>query len=113
LSFLFVLPFGFSVTSTALFCIFLGVGHGLFAVARNTLPLILFGAKEYGSYMGQLMVPQNIVNAASPIIVAAAISRIHPVSALWIAGIGAVTGFGAVLGLMHICRDHAVAHPKD
>ena len=113
LSFLFVLPFGFSLTATALFCVFLGVGHGLFAVARNTLPLILFGAKEYGSYMGLLMVPQNIVNAASPIIVAAAISRIHPVSALWIAGIGAVTGLGAVLGLRRICREYAIAHPKD
>ena len=62
--------------------------------------------------MGLLMVPQNIVNAASPIIVAAAISRIHPVSALWIAGIGAVTGFGAVLGLMRICRDHADRPPQ-
>lgn len=113
LSFLFVLPFGFSLTSTALFCLFLGVGHGLFAVARNTLPLILFGAKEYGAYMGMLMVPQNIVNAASPIIVAAAISRIHPISALWIAGVGAVTGLGAVLGLMRICRGHALVHPKD
>lgn len=113
LSFLFVLPFGFSLTSTALFCLFLGVGHGLFAVARNTLPLILFGAKEYGAYMGMLMVPQNIVNAASPIIVAAAISRIHPISALWIAGVGAVTGLGAVLGLMRICRGHSLVHPKD
>ncbi len=113
LSFLFVLPFGFSLTSTALFCICLGVGHGLFAVARNTLPLILFGAKEYGAYMGLLMVPQNIVNAASPIIVAAAISRIHPVSALWIAGVGAVTGLGAVLALVRICRGHAIVHPKD
>ena len=112
LSFLFVLPFGFSLTSTALFCICLGVGHGLFAVARNTLPLILFGAKEYGSYMGLLMVPQNIVNAASPIIVAAAISRIHPVSALWIAGLGAVTGLGAVLMLVRICRGHTIVHPK-
>lgn len=112
LSFLFLLPFGLTVTTTALFCICLGLGHGLFAVARNTLPLILFGAKEYGYYMGLLMVPQNIVNAAAPIIFAAAISRVHAAAALALAGFGAVTGFGAVLALVRACRGHGGVHPR-
>lgn len=112
LSFLFLLPFGLTITTTALFCLCLGVGHGLFAVGRNTLPLILFGAKEYGYYMGLLMVPQNIVNAVSPIIFAAAISRVHPAGPLWLAGISAVTGLGAVLALMRACRGHGVLHPR-
>jgi predicted MFS family arabinose efflux permease len=111
-SFLFILPFGLSLSTAIPFCIFLGVGHGLFAVARNTLPLILFGQKEYGSYMGLLMVPQNIVNAASPIIFAAAISRIHPVAALWLAGVGAITGLAAVIGLTRSCRGHGTLHPR-
>ena len=105
------MPFGLTLTTTALFCICLGVGHGLFAVGRNTLPLILFGAKQYGYYMGLLMVPQNIVNAASPIIFAAAISRVHPAAALIIAGVGAVTGFGAVVALIRACRGHGAVHP--
>ena len=112
LSFLFLLPFGLTITSTALFCICLGIGHGLFAVGRNTLPLILFGAKQYGYYMGLLMVPQNIVNAASPIVFAAAISRVHPASALWLAGLGAITGLGAVVALIRACRGHGVLHPR-
>lgn len=112
LSFLFLLPFGLTITSTALFCICLGIGHGLFAVGRNTLPLILFGARQYGYYMGLLMVPQNIVNAASPIIFAAAISRVHPASALWLAGLGAITGLGAVVALIRACRGHGVLHPR-
>lgn len=85
---------------------------GAFAVARNTLPLILFGAKEYGYYMGLLMVPQNIVNAAAPIIFAAAISRVHAAAALALAGFGAVTGFGAVLALVRACRGHGGVHPR-
>ena len=112
LSFLFLLPFGLTITSTALFCLCLGLGHGLFAVGRNTLPLILFGAKEYGYYMGLLMVPQNIVNAAAPIIFAAAISRVHPAAALMLAGFGAVTGLGAVLALIRACRGQGVMHPR-
>lgn len=112
LSFLFLLPFGVSFTTVALFCLLLGVGHGLFAVARNTLPLILFGAREYGAYMGLLMVPQNIVNAASPVIFAAAISRIDPAAALWLAGVGAITGLAAVVALVKACRGHTPLHPR-
>jgi MFS family permease len=104
-SFAIVLPFGLSIVTAALFCTAIGIGHGLFAVARNTLPLTLFGAREYGYYMGLLMVPQNIVNAASPIIMAAVISRIHPVGALWMAGLGAAAGLAAVLGLVRACRE--------
>jgi predicted MFS family arabinose efflux permease len=111
LSFMFLLPFGLTLTTTALFCLCLGVGHGLYAVGRNTLPLILFGAKQYGYYMGLLMVPQNIVNAASPIIFAAAISRVHPAAALVLAGVGAVTGFAAVVALIRACRGHGAVHP--
>jgi hypothetical protein len=112
LSFLFLLSLGIGFATALVFCVLLGVGHGLFAVARNTLPLILFGAREYGSYMGLLMVPQNIVNAAAPIIFAAAISRIHPAGALWLAGVGAVTGLMAVVALVRACRGHGAAHPR-
>lgn len=112
LSFLFLLPLGIGFTTVLVFCLLLGVGHGLFAVARNTLPLILFGAREYGSYMGLLMVPQNIVNAASPVIFAAVISRIDPAAALWLAGVGAVTGLAAVVALVKACRGHAPLHSR-
>jgi predicted MFS family arabinose efflux permease len=105
LSFLCLVPFGISFPSTALFCLLLGTGHGLFAVASNTLPLHLFGAREYGAYIGLLTVPQNIVNAASPVIFAAAISRIHPAGALWLAGAGAAIGLFAVLALARTCRE--------
>jgi predicted MFS family arabinose efflux permease len=103
LSFLCLVPFGVSLASTALFCLLLGTGHGLFAVAANTMPLYLFGSREYGAYIGWLTVPQNIVNAISPIVFAAAISRVDPAGALWIAGFGAFTALLAVLGLRRVC----------
>lgn len=52
-SFLFILPFSASITTAAAFSICIGLGHGFFAIARNTLPLMLFGAREYGTYMGR------------------------------------------------------------
>lgn len=104
LSFVFVLPFGVSLVTAIAFASCLGIGHGLFAVARNTLPLTLFGAREYGGYMGWLMVPQNIVNAAAPIIFATVISRFSPAGALWIAGGAALAGCVAVVLLVTACR---------
>lgn len=109
LSFAFVLPFGVSLTTATMFACCLGVGHGLFAVARNTLPLTLFGAREYGGYMGWLMVPQNIVNAAAPIIFASVISRLSAEGALWIAGGAALSGCFAVILLITACRGEPAA----
>ena len=103
-SFLFILPFDISVTTAAAFSICLGLGHGFYAIARNTLPLTLFGVREYGTYLGRMMLPQNIVNAIAPIVFATIISRFDPTGALWLAGAAALAGFVAVLFLMRICR---------
>lgn len=104
LSFLALLPFGISLTTAMLFCVAMGLGHGLFAIARNTLPLALFGAKEYGTYMGLLTVPQNIVNAMAPVLFAAVISRSTPQTAMWIAAISAWMGLVSVYFLVTYCR---------
>ena len=107
-SFLAFLPFGVHVASAIVFCVLMGIGHGLFAIARNTLPLTLFGAREYGSWMGLLMAPQNIANAAAPIAFAALITHLSPVAAFWAAGVGAVVGFFAVVTLVRFCRTNVV-----
>lgn len=109
ISFFLILPFGASVLTAAAFSICLGLGHGLFAIARNTLPLVLFGAREYGSYMGLLMVPQNIVNAAAPVLFAAALSRFDPLAPLWLAGVAALTGLISVYFMVRACK---VAGPR-
>ncbi len=103
-SFFLILPFGGSFTTAAAFSICLGLGHGFYAIARNTLPLTLFGVREYGTYLGRMMLPQNIVNAMAPIIFATIISRFEPIGALWLAGAASLTGFIAVLMLNRACR---------
>ncbi len=106
-SFLLILPFGGSVTSAIAFAVCLGLGHGFYAIARNTLPLTLFGAREYGTYLGRMMLPQNIVNAAAPVLFAVVISRFEPHAALWVAAGASVAGFVAVLLLVRACRKAA------
>ncbi len=103
-SFFFILPFGSSVTTAAAFSICLGLGHGFYAIARNTLPLTLFGVREYGTYLGRMMLPQSIVNAIAPIVFATVISRFEPTGALWLAGVAAFAGFVAVFMLVRICK---------
>lgn len=104
LAFAVTLPLGISLPTAIAFCICMGVGHGLFAIARNTLPLALFGAKEYGTYIGLLTVPQNIVNAIAPVLFAAVLSRVSAAGTLWIAGVSAWIGLVAVFQLVTFCR---------
>jgi predicted MFS family arabinose efflux permease len=103
-SFLLILPFGGSIVTAAAFAMCLGLGHGFYAIARNTLPLTLFGLREYGTYLGRMMLPQSIVNAISPIVFAAMISRFDASSALWLAGAAALAGFASVIMLVRTCR---------
>ncbi len=103
-SFFLILPFGGSIVTAAAFAICLGLGHGFYAIARNTLPLTLFGVREYGTYLGRMMLPQSIINAISPIVFAAMIARFDPTSALWLAGGAALAGFASVIMLVRTCR---------
>lgn len=112
-SFLAFAPFGVSFWPAVLFCACMGLGHGLFAIARNALPLALFGAREFGHYLGLLTVPQSIVNAAAPIIFAALISRVDPTYGLWLAATAACLGFVAVSVLVSFCRRNADFAAKD
>ncbi len=73
---------GFSTTAATLMAICYGLGHGLYAVARNILPLQLFGLRTFGETMGRLSLPQNIANAFAPILFAALLSRVGPHAAL-------------------------------
>lgn len=104
LGFAVLLMAGMSVPSAAAFCVLFGIAHGFYAIARNTLPLMLFGQREYALYLGRLSVPQNIANAVAPILFAAVLSRVGPQTALWLAAISAAVGFAAVAVLVRHCR---------
>ena len=56
-----------------------GTSNGLKPVQRATLPLALFGRAQFGAYMGRLALPQGIVAAVSPPIMAAVLQPLrHP-----------------------------------
>jgi MFS family permease len=95
---------GVTTTTAAMLAILIGLGHGLFAIARNTLPLLVFGPREYGAYMGLLTVPQNAANAIAPLLFAAAYSRIGPGAALLVAAAAASCAFVSVVVLVAFCR---------
>jgi MFS family permease len=61
-----------------------GMSNGLKAVQRATLPLALFGRAQFGAYMGRLALPQGIVAAIAPPIMASILSRFGPSGALWL-----------------------------
>lgn len=113
----FIMPIGYVViisvgvtpTTSLILAITFGIGHGLFVIARGTLPLILFGRREYGTYMGLLLVPQSIVNASAPIIIAAIYTRFDPIICLWLGGIATLLVLLAALALFQYCRRHASA----
>jgi MFS family permease len=94
---------GVTTTTAAILAIMIGLGHGLFAIARNTLPLVVFGAREYGAYMGLLTVPQNAANAIAPLLFAAAYSQYGASAALTVAGAAASCAFLSVVALVTFC----------
>jgi hypothetical protein len=61
-----------------------GVSNGLKAVQRATLPLALFGRAQFGAYMGRLALPQGIVAAVAPPIMASVLHRFGTDGALWL-----------------------------
>lgn len=78
-----VLPLGLGLAwlaganfAVALVCLMAyGVANGLKAVLRATLPLALFGRAQFGTVMGRLALPQGIVSAAAPPVVAAVMAN--------------------------------------
>jgi MFS family permease len=59
-----------------------GMSNGLKAVQRATLPLALFGRAQFGAYMGRLALPQGIIAAVAPPIMAAVLHRFGTSGAL-------------------------------
>ena len=85
----------------ALFTLLHGAGNGVLTIAKGTLPLALFGSKNYGARQGLLMVPARFAQALSPWLFGVAIDRFGA-GALWFsAGLG-LLGFAALLLLRDV-----------
>ncbi len=98
---------GLSLPVAAVLAVASGAGQGLHAVARNMVPLKLFGMKTFGATMGQLSLPLNICNAMAPLIYALLISRVSAHAALAITAAAAFLSLAAVIALSRIARRDA------
>jgi MFS family permease len=81
-----------------------GTSNGLKAVQRATLPLALFGRAQFGAYMGRLALPQGIVSAVSPPIMAAVLTQFGTAVALWLTFAFAAVSLAAMVALARRSR---------
>jgi hypothetical protein len=89
----------------ALICILAyGIANGLKAVLRATLPLALFGRAQFGSYMGRLALPQGIVSAAAPPVLATVMAKAGAEGVLAVTFIVASAAFVATVAVVRLAR---------
>ena len=53
--------------ASSVFAITFGLGNGILTIARGTLPLAIFGPKNYGYRLGLIGAPGRIAQAAAPL----------------------------------------------
>ena len=88
----------FGVPAGAVFTVLHGAGNGVLTIAKGTLPLVLFGAKDYGARQGLLMVPARFAQALSPWLFGLAIDRFGA-GALWFSAVLGALAFAALMAL--------------
>jgi predicted MFS family arabinose efflux permease len=84
------------VPAGAAFTLLHGAGNGVLTIAKGTLPLVLFGPKDYGLRQGILMVPARFAQALSPYLFGLAIDRFGA-GALWFSAALGGIGFAALM----------------
>lgn len=86
------------VPAGAVFTVLHGAGNGVLTIAKGTLPLVLFGVKNYGARQGLLMVPARFVQALSPWLFGLALDRFGG-GALWFSAALGALAFAALMAL--------------
>ncbi len=86
------------VPAGAAFTLLHGAGNGVLTIAKGTLPLVLFGTRDYGFRQGLLMVPARFAQALSPYLFGLALDRWGG-AALWFSAALGALGFAALMAL--------------
>lgn len=86
------------VPAGAAFTLLHGAGNGVLTIAKGTLPLVLFGTRDYGFRQGLLMVPARFAQALSPYVFGLALDRWGG-GALWFSAALGALGFTALMAL--------------
>jgi hypothetical protein len=77
------------------FAVLHGAGSGILTIARGTVPLAMFGSKNYGYRLGLLGAPSRVAMAAAPLLFGVLIER-YGASVLIFSS---ALSLGALLGL--------------
>lgn len=96
--------FGGGVPSL-LFAALHGFGNGILTIARGTVPLAIYGAKDYGYRLGLLGAPARIAQAIAPLMFGLLIDR-------WGAGalfVSSALSIAALWSLLLVKKEHAAA----
>ncbi len=94
-----------SFTLAVVFVLLFNAAMGVIAVARATLPLVLFGRQGFGTMLGRLTVPQNLAFAMAPLLFAWLIELLGAGGALLISGALQAVALGAMLVLLGRLRN--------
>ncbi|MCJ9748111.1 MFS transporter [Neorhizobium sp. SHOUNA12A] len=86
------------------FMVLYGFGTGVLAVARALLPLSLFSPREFGLQSARLSMPQNLANAAAPVIFTALLDRVGATAALLTGAVLSAISLVLVLMLVGLVR---------
>lgn len=98
-------------SSLLLFTALYGFGSGVTALARALLPLAFFSASRFAEQSARLALPQNLANAAAPILITAVIDRAGITIGLVTTTALAASAFLAVAGLALIARRGGITSP--
>ncbi|MEP6771321.1 MAG: MFS transporter [Polaromonas sp.] len=88
----------FGIPAGAVFTVLHGAGNGVLTIAKGTLPLVLFGVRDYGARQGLLMVPARFAQATAPWLFGLAIDRFGS-GALWFSAALGLVAFAALMML--------------
>lgn len=92
-------------TLAVVFVLMFNAAMGVIAVARATLPLVLFGRQGFGTMLGRLTVPQNLAFAMAPLLFAWLIDLLGAGGALLISSALQAVALGAMLVLLGRLRN--------
>ena len=95
---------GASAATAALLAVLFGSGLGLYSIARQIIPLRLFGVGQFGHISGRLTLPQNVATAIAPLLFAWLLSRAGPILAVTLALSFALVALAALLLLVKVAR---------
>ena len=98
-AFLSLWALGVTPVTASIFAILFGMGDGLRAIVRGTLPLALFGPEGYGARLGWVSLIRMGANASAPFAFAAVIEAYGGGVAFALMAVCTATGLAALAGI--------------